>query len=420
MPIGRPLEFSEKSNDVESLDTHPIGRKIEFKPREVSRLRSLLSAFPKGAATEILDVARGIRSVVGLEERPEGKKARKFLEENLPTQPEFIEKGLERAGRIAPYTLIPGGGGLVGGLGRSALAGFAGQTAEELGAGELGQTITEIAALGAPGLGRKIIPTRGQEKLINFARKTGMTDKEIAPLLPNQKKKSFFGKMASKGEKTQKSMQETRQAISRAYDFVKESPAASAELSPTAMEKFLRDSSKIAKEMPFEIRKQISQDAMDLLEQGPSGSNLINFYQDISSRYKLGREQLERLKKPIIEALESISPELGDDFKLTNEMYKRGLAMRKALKPKAMEDLLQMGEAGVFAHGFLSGRMDILVKILGIEGARKLSAQMLSNPRLQNISKQIAKASNEGKFAQAESLANYLITRYKENKKDQD
>jgi hypothetical protein len=413
MTLGRPIEIEDIKDTPESFPEGPIqGRKISFSKKEISRLRSLLGALPKG-------LLKGAQQISSLSLFPQAgpvpsKLVSKAIEEALPTEEALPEKYLERTGRLLASTL-GGGGSLPANLGRAALSAGLGQGIEEMGGGEFAQTLGELVGYSLPGLGRKIVPTKDQEKLVGFARKTGMTEKQIAPLLPSGTKQKFFGKPALKGEKTKETIQESRKGIGEAYEFIKGTPAAQETLNQQDIQKFLRDSTKIAYEMPFEIRKQLAHDAADLVKQGFSGKNLINYYQDISSKYKIGREHLERFKEPIREALGKLSPELAEDFQLTNEMFKRRLDIGRTLKPGLATTLVNLGELGNLAYSAINMNLKGLAISLGVHGARLFAREMLTNPRLQNITKQMVKAANENKFTIVMNLAKYLKKKYEED-----
>lgn len=405
MPLGRPIEFEDSPPKKTSGS---LGRPIELSIKEASRMKSLLNALPKGL------IRGGRESSLLPYTGPIPKKlAERVLEQFLPTQDRFAENALERTGEILPQVLASkGGSGLGGSLGRSALAAGIGETVKEAGGGALAQITGEAAGFGLPGLGRKIIPARSQKKLVDFARKAGMSEKQIAPLLPEQGKKSFFGKVASKGTKTQEALRNTREGISNAYEFVKDSPEAARYLNPKQAQNFTSKIDAISKSMPAEIRKQIVDDYQDLLKDGLSGKNLVNFYQDISSRYKVGREHLERFKQPIREALEDISPTLSEDFQLTNELFKKRIGIGKTLKPNISSELMDLGELGKLAHDTINFSIKGLSQLLGLAGVRRFAREMLINPRLQNITRQMAKAANENKMPIVLELARYIKNRY--------
>lgn len=406
MAIGRKIEFEDTKPKVESPAV--VGRKIDFTQPQVSRLLSLLNALPKGLIkgaqqTSLLPNFGPVPAKLGM----------RLTEQFLPTQERVPEQVLERTGKILPSALI--GGNLASGAIRSLVGGALGEATEKAGGGELAQTIAEASAFGLPGLGRKIIPTKGQEKLVDYARRAGLEEKHIAPLLPGPTKRGFFGKIAAKGGKTQNALQESKQSIGRAYDFVSRSPEAAQPLSQQASIKFLNDSSAIASKIPATIRKQLVDDARDLVNHGLTGENLINWYQDIGDKYKIGREHLERLKQPIIEAMESVSPQMAEDFKLTNELFKRRLRASKTLKPGLTSELMDLGELGKLAYSIMNFSMKGMSELLGLGGVRRFAREMLINPRLQNISQQMIKAANQNKMPIVLNLAEYIKKRYEED-----
>lgn len=408
MALGRRIEFEDSTENEESSVS---GRPIELSTKEVSRMRSLLSALPKG----LIKGGRESSFFPYTGAIPKDL-AKRVLEHVLPTQDKFAENALERTGEILPQVLATkASSGFLGSVGRSLAAGAIGEGVKEAGGGELAQTAGEAAGFGLPGLGRKIIPTKSQQKLVNYARKAGMSEKQIAPLLPEKGKRSFFGKVASKGTKTQEALFDTKQGIGNAYEFVKNSPEASRHLNAQQAQDFTSKVDTISRSMPSEIRKQIVDDYQDLLRDGLSGKNLVNFYQDISSRYKVGREHLERFKQPIREALEDISPTLSEDFQLTNELFKKRLAIGKTLKPGISSELMDLGELGKLANDVMNLSVKGLSQLMGIAGARRFAREILINPRLQNITRQMAKAANENKIPIVLELARYIKKKYSDD-----
>jgi hypothetical protein len=230
MALGRSIEFSDEKNDA-PLNA-PLGRKIQFSEPQISKLKSIGNAFAKGllkGGHQISPILRGSPITPKLQEN--------ILNQFLPSREEFTEKAVERGGKLIPSAIFPGGS--AAGVGRALLGGVLGQTAEALGGGELAQALSEGAAFGLPSFGRKIVAAKGQEKLVNYARKAGLSEKEIAPMIPGEKKKAFFGKIAHKGTKTQKALWDSKQAVGRAYDFVKSNPEAQKSLTPQNANKFL-------------------------------------------------------------------------------------------------------------------------------------------------------------------------------------
>lgn len=394
-----------------------LGRPVELKKQELSKLKSIGHALVKGGVKGFFDIGQ-LGQPVLLEDEPfeerqkilsEAEKYRGHLEESLeekmPSYPEFTEKALERGSRLAVS-----GGGLKG-----FVAGAAGQLAEQLGAPEWGQTLAEISGFSMPALGRKIIPTKSQEKLVELARRSGMTEEQIAPLIPSKEKRGFFKKIASKGTKTQEALGRTKKGIDEAYQFVEHGPLGQTVVNPANANKFVSDIHKVAMSLPDEIRGKVLADYKDLLKSKGTLQDFANFYHDISSQYKINRGHLERFKKPVLEAMESTSPEFAQDFKLVNELYKRRIAASKALKAGEYEGLIELGDVGNLIKTIVSPTMKTLAFALGVTGARRFAREMLINPRLQNIHMQMIKAINNKQLGIAADLAKYIQERYKDD-----
>ena len=413
---ARSIPVPEKSMIEEPKMT---ARPINLSPKEISRFRSLVSAPLKGLIKELPSIAKLHDPVaMFLPNNFEEKFIKEKAEEFLPTQPEFAEKALERFGHTVPYLA---GSGLAG-VARAGLGALAAQSAEELGVGPVGQSIAEMGAFAGPGLARKIIPSGKEQKaLIDTARKYGMTEEQIAPLIPGKFKRQFFGKFASKGEDTQEILKETRKGISDIYNVLKKGPESSKKLSEESLSVFANEMNELGKEMPHAIRSQLKNDALDLVNSarkkgGVDVEELINFFQDISSRYNVGKEQLQRFKNPVKKALSSVSKDTGEDFDLANKMWQRQLKIGETLYPGQYENLVDLGESYALAAGIASGDMGLLKKVLGAFGARRFAKAMLTNPRLQNISQKTIEAIQENNLPLVKKLGD--LAKYELEKKE--
>lgn len=145
-----------------------------------SRIRSVASAFPAGLTEVMVDLltdpskitGQGLAyRLLGLDTRtipPElYEKIQSKIKEYLPTRDEPLEKGLKRAGSIAPFAAAGGGGVLPTALITVASA-LGGQIAEESGMPPLVQSLFELgagAAAGAAPLPSKISPKLSESGL---------------------------------------------------------------------------------------------------------------------------------------------------------------------------------------------------------------------------------------------------------------
>lgn len=388
-----PFSGAKESNETTIQGT---ARPLQLSNKDISRFRSIVTAPLKGIAKSSL----GLGKLAYILSDPSGKlkkyaeplfeKAQEKIEERMPTHPEALEKGLERAGGIAGGLMLTGGAALPS-IGRGLLGGAAGQAIEEIGGGPISQAAGEIAASSLPSLARRIIPSSvDQARILETGRRYGMTEEQLAPLMPEVKKRRFFGKYAFAGEETGEKLKETGKGISNIYDVLESSPKAQRVISPQATHDFVTEIDRLSMRMPHNIRSQLKNDAMDLVRQaqrkgGFTGQDLMNFYHDISSRYNLGRQQLELFKDPVKKAIGSIDPELGKDFETVNRMFQKKSQIGRILKPSEYEHLISLGEA--YELGASVGNLDVgrLGRLLGMVGFRKFSEKMLTSPRFQNI-----------------------------------
>lgn len=423
--LGQKNPELSKKIDTALSSGHSATDVLNHISPEPSNLRSLLSAPVKGIA-KALGKFGSFAAPLVLEDEPleerikileAGKKEReKFeqgtLENLLPTKERFAEKALERGGEMLPTSLIGGGGVLQGGI-RALLAGFAGEGIKEAGGGPLAQTIGEVATLGAPKLGKNILPTKSQKSIVDFARQHGLSEHEIAPLIQSPKKLSFFSKMAKKGGKTEDALQKSLDARKRIYSQLEASPAAQSSISNQIASDFLSETGTLVQKLPANLRQKAFQDYMDLAKKIKTGdakvSDFMNLWGDLNYEISQGSKGLGILKDPIEKVFKKASPGFSEDFELTRDLYKRFYPVAKKLKSSVSEELLDAGELGGLLYGVAKGKLGLLTEILGVESARRLSREMLINPRLQNLHLQMVNALNANKFSVAKEIADKMI-----------
>lgn len=418
--LGRFYENEQTQEEISSTSLKPRKIKIEHGNEDVGDLRSIIGAPVKGAAKELREQIDSTGKAFGLDkfidEKAMGKgggvqlfqpqeEFETQIEELLPTKDRFLEAGLERGGRIAPYAATGGIGAILRSLG----AGLAGQGVEELGGGPIAQLIGEVGAQGLPGLAKKITGSKGvQKELVDFARKVGLKEEQIAPLIQSAKKSSLLGKAAYKGTGTQKRLKEAKSGLNLLFDSVENSPAAQKSLTESNAKSLLNEMEVILRKMPVEERQFILNDFLELAQGGFKGKDLINFYRDINSHYSKGRRALGGLLDPVKKAIKSISPELEKQFGMTNQFFKNYLNLSRKLKPSKFEDLMKLGRKGRILAGLAFHNPLILTEAIGEAATKKLFTEMLLNPRYQNLMNKLLTNLQKGKIAVAREAAEKL------------
>jgi hypothetical protein len=209
----------------------------------------------------------------------------------------------------------------------------------------------------------------------------------------------------------QKILKGSKEAVENIYETIQASDHAKNVISPENHKKLITGFKNQFEKLPDELRKKISPDFKDLIDGDITGEKLINFWQDLNHYIKKGDGKLGILKNPILKAMEGVSPEFSQDFQIANKLYAQSAKIRKTLNPKEENIVSKFLDATApyqLAAAIYSGYYPAMIGVLGEVGARKLGAAMLTNPRFQNISKQMINAASENKIQLAMNLKNVL------------
>ena len=315
-----PERFAQEEIEItpQEQEFAAEAKKLPSPPKELSRARSLIDAPLKG-------FSRVAGKALGAMPRG-GKTFEETIEEAFPTQKgRYVEGALQRGTELAA------GGGARGlaGLGRSVLGGVLGEGVHQApfipeGLKPYLETGVEIGALSAPGFGKKIVPTAAQQSLVEEARALGLSESEIAPLIQGDKKLDRLSKVAGKRFRTQKALKESKTALDSALESMESHPHIDKVLAPQQAEGTI---STIEKKMFDKLnareRGLIREDLQALKDSPKSAKDFMKFFRDINKSIRTSpdsRKSLNLLKDDIIEAVQKISPELGNTFKVTNKL----------------------------------------------------------------------------------------------------
>ena len=368
------------------------------------------------------------------------------LDESLPTDSNMVGKGLRRTLNVAGPALVNPAASARTALMQSTAAGALGQGAEELGFGTGVQTAAEIAPFffggGTPGGQIQTKSTAGRQaiansrfvpekirkiaeksartqnetnELIEFARRTGMTPEEITPLIQSQTKGDVLSKIAQKRGAPQRKLERTRTAISSIADYFKTGEFANVILKPESSTKMISRMQTLLSDMPASVRNVIMEDFTQLASSDMSTKALVKFFRDINHNYGRKTRQLGLLKEPIREAMASVSPNLANDFNLTNKLFERYFDISSKLKPSVVSDILDLGSVPAMLYGAMTGNYGVMTGVVGEVAARKFASEMLLNPRLQDISRKMVSALNKGQFAVADRIKEEYIRLLKDD-----
>jgi hypothetical protein len=345
---------------------------------------------------------------------PSGKEVEDFLQQlGIDTEPytpsgktaRRVGEGTVGAATILPDpTLIAAGaiGGGVGGLTEEL-------TGSEL-AGDIAEIVTNIAAFlkkGPAAVGKRAEKIKALEGL-------GFSRKEMTLLSQGEGKLEFLGKLASKDGKMSRLFEQIYAKHGNLYDGLRAASEEFGHLTGKNSEKLTNSIVKAFGDLTPGQQEIVEKLVSKFQSQPVNFKTMMDFIHDMNMKFgtvKGGKKAVLKLKQPVMEAMKDLSPEAGQVFEELQGSYKDFKKIAKRLRPGNLDEILDLGELLGMAKGIINLPADqggLIMKTLGVTGARKLAREFLINPDLQGIMIRIAKAMREGKTVLAQNLVNKI------------
>lgn len=356
--------------------------------------KSIPAAALKGLVEGTVGLGRAMSGSLGIDEQTDENR-KILLDKYLPSNTGIAENIAEKSASAFPM-LTTGGFGAGGAALRGTAAAASSEAAKELGFGETVQAIAELPALLGPDLARKIPVKAGsnQERLAQSVRAQGVPEEDLALMLGSQGKvKESLSNIAPKGGGTKKAFDSAKESLNKMWQGIKNSPEAKTPLAKDDANQLFNEIAKKASDMPSEQRARFTQDFLDLLGTPMAGEDIINFWQKLNYYIPKGEKGLGVLKEDLSQALKKISPELGEEFSIMNELYGNYSRLRDQMEPSIVDKFFRAGEFGALAAATISMDVPTLTGVIGAVAARELARQAIINPRLQNLSQRFLNAS---------------------------
>lgn len=333
------------------------------------------------------------------------------LDEALRSNQGLGEKIAERSGELLP-SLAGGGTAPLSSVIRAVGAGASSGLAKELGGGDVTQALAELPALLGPDLAKKI-PTRAgskQEKLAGFARENAVPEKDLGLMLGDQGAiKERLTHIAPKGGTTEKAFGSAKESLNRLWSNIRSSPEAQNALNKEQSESLIQGLLNKIEGMPSEQYERVSGDIIDLLKSPMKGDDIINFWQDLNYYIPKGEKGLGLFKEELSKSLNQISPKLGEEFSMLNDLYGNYSRLHQQMKPSLVDQFFRAGEIGALAYGAISMDIPTLAAVVGPVAARELARRAIISPRLQNLSQRFVNASQRSSPALAKKAYDQFI-----------
>jgi hypothetical protein len=401
-------EKNSQQSPSESGSFDELFQKVQEK--QPSRTRSILSAPIKGAL-------RGAQNFSLLPSfGPISKEmGENIIEKLLPTQNRGLEQTLEFAGENIPVALM-GEGGLAK-KGIQALAGgIAKKGAKDVDLPEWAQEVIGGAGMAVPGAlqaaGTKALrPSTKQQAVFDFLKSKGLSDKDITPIIQNNKKLSFLSKAAFKYEKEQPWLKGIKKDIGNIFEDIRERGRQSGYLDGKQLLDFEDAFYDKLDKVPRMYRGLIKKEVEDLFQSPINFTELHDFDKAVNAIVKDvegGKAAIGILKEPIKQAQKKMNPTLYKELESTNLAYGKLANFTDKMTKKDWDALIKLGEAGAGLYALLSLNTAGIGTAAGVVGTQVAARQILSNPRLQNIHLKMWDSFLNGKMTQTLKLADLL------------
>ena len=342
--------------------------------------------------------------------------------------------------------------GLAGTTGRAAAGATAGQVLEEIGAPEILQGLGEVLVSGGiPRFGKNIPPKNAyQERQLKFLREKELTKKQMAPVIAEQNINRKFANLVDK-EHAKKKLKETGDALGAVRKSIVEEgrdryipePFAqhfarnirkklddlnnsSARLVRADTNKLLRKTkpTRISSEKPYNRYNRETKKMERVVPkthkpaEGMTEKDVMEWYKKVNEEIysKLGKEltadarkNLHVLKDDAYKVLQQSNPALATEFKMYNEAYSHYAKIRARVNPQLFDHYIPKGKFTALVKGFMTDTAWPTIKTLtAISGAQRAMTLMITSPRLQNLSTQLALSLKKNKAIAAQRIYNQM------------
>lgn len=393
---AKSLYSDEEESVTEDLDKYLNYVSSTLNPVK-SGITSILNKFmPESEVTKIYEQIPGSIPELAVKLRQALPSSEEVREKLTDQEIDTLDRYIMAASAGAPFG--PGG----------ALVGAGIQAGEDVleasGASPRTKAATRLLALGATGLkGKKGLQAANAEEsaILKLGRKAGMTDAEIAPALSEPSTfKKWLAKAAKKGGKAEAVLEMTGEGLGSIYENLKNEHEASQKvLAIPERQNMQSQLSEVLDSLPAKHKQFINQDIQDFHNSPQSASDMINLYQKISKTFDGDKAALQRLKGPIIEAMETVDPNLARDFQTVNKAWANYASVRNIMNPKEMGWMGHLKHPASLIATFLTGNPFLLAKGYALaHGVSFLAREMVMNPKLKNISKKIAYGINKKSY----------------------
>jgi hypothetical protein len=393
-----------------------------------SKLRSLLSAAPKGAIKSLEGISDLLHLPIDLATRaiaPEfSEKERQFKEQRaaltekfLPTKEGGIEDVLQFAGEQAPFVAL--GPASLAAKGVAAFSGgVAKKAAKELKMPEIIQDLAAGVGSIAPNLAKAVVskalvPAASDQAVVDFLRSKGLSERQITPLIQNPAKLSALSKISTKYKYGHEFLKDIQGSLGGIYQDIYSRGAHKA-LTGNGLTQFTNNLQKTIQSLPPVYRETMKKELGYLFEEPITYKTLAEFKDGINKAIgETGRRSRKavvgKLKGPVDEAMAHLDKGLFQEERLLDSAYAKMKNFSSSMSKKEAENFFKLEKIAPTATAILTLNFIGLPKLaIGAAAAPKIAKELLTNPRLQRMHAKMWDQFKKGKLEHVARLADLI------------
>src|SRR5690606_11141990 len=419
-------QFDLKKKEPSRLakeEESPIGDDVPFHevkgPEETkagpSRLQSFLSATPKGAIKSLESIGELLNIPVDsltnmlspeLAERKKKFKTQReeWVEKALPTLEGPVEDMLQFAGEQLPFVATGPGGALAKG-GAAFAGGLAKKGAKEVGLPEWAQDLASGVGIAAPGLAKaalsKVIkPSAAQKEVVDFLRSKGLSEKQITPIIQDEKKLAALSKVAFKYPEKSPFIREIRDNLGSLYEQVYSKGAQKA-LGDQGLSIFTSDLNKALQSLNPRYRDALKKEVELLFSEPITFKSLAEFEHAANDALRGmtgGKRSIGVLKDVAKKTMKYLDPALSKEHEMVNKSYAQLANFTEHMTKKQADSFLKLEKINPGIAAAVSLNFAAFPKLgLTAAAAPYVARKFLTSPRLQRLHAKMFSEMEKGK-----------------------
>lgn len=268
---------------------------------------------------------------------------------------------------------------------------------------------------------KRYLPSSALKDLYDESKALGFTDEQLAPIFATESQIERHGPLAQGTKGTKKAFEETYSALGNAIDDLSSRPSASTVLSSQAENNLINKLSNIRNNLQSRTHslsdkeKQlidfIDTAVTDIRNNGSNPKKLIGTWRSMN-KIGQGKTALRELETPILEAIESVDPQISKDLSTTNKLYSKYVQNLKEISPSQFNAFIDAGELQQVLSAVFSPQQvslpEKLLNLVGLKALRKISSSILTDPQAQSLVRNFGQAVRDGRPASARALVTQL------------